>query len=163
MVPVTAQTGASTAPASITGLVTTSTGTAATATDISLSALQPISSTVMATIPLAGQSSTTANLTTAAGSTCPQKTDCASYTISVPALNPSVGVFAASASQSPAAPPAGPVSYIIDAFAFTTDGTSTPDCTPSELKTSATTTSTPLTVTSGMSSTAGTLEFSGCQ
>jgi Domain of unknown function (DUF4382) len=106
MVPVTAQTGTSTAPASITGLVTTSTGSAATAADISLSALQPISSSEMVTIPLAGQSATTVSLTTSAGSTCPGKTDCASYTLSVPALNPSVGVFVASATQKPAAPAA---------------------------------------------------------
>jgi hypothetical protein len=163
MVPMTAQTGASAAPASITGLVTTSTGTAATAADISLSALQPISSTAMVTIPLAGQSTTTANVTTVAGSTCPANADCAGYTLSVPALNPSVGAFVASAGQKPAAPPSGPVTYTIDVFAFTTDGTSTPDCTPSELKTGSTPTSTPLTVTSGMSSTAATLEFQGCQ
>lgn len=163
MVPVTAQTGTSTAPASITGLVTTSTGSAATAGDISLSALQPINSSEMVTIPLAGQSATSASLTTSAGSTCPGKTDCASYTLSVPALNPSVGVFVTSASQKPAAPAAGPVSYTIDAFAFTTDGTSTPDCSPSEEKTGSTTTNTLLTVTSGMSSTAATLAFSSCQ
>ena len=163
MVPVTAQTGASTAPASITGLVTTSTGSAATAADISLSALQPISSSVMITIPLAGQSATMANFTTAAGSSCPGKTDCAAYTLSVPALNPSVGLFVASASQNPAAPAAGPVSYTIDAFAFATDGTTTPDCSPSELKTNSTTTNATLTVTSGMSSSAATLTFVGCQ
>jgi hypothetical protein len=163
MIPVTAQAGASTAPASITGLVTTSTGSAATAADISLSALQPISSSVMVTIPFAGQSATTANITTAAGSTCPGKTDCASYTLSVPALNPSVGSFVAGASQKPVAPAAGPVSYTIDAFAFATDGTSTLDCSPSEVKTNSTTTSTPLTVTSGMSTSAATLAFSGCQ
>jgi len=163
MVPITAQIGASAAPASITGLVSTGTGTAATAADISLSALQPISSTAMVTIPLAGQSTTTANVTTVAGSTCPGNADCASYTLSVPALNPSVGAFVASTSQKPAPPPAGPVSYTIDAFGFTTDGTSTPDCSPSELKTSSTTANTPLTVTSGMSSTAATLEFSGCR
>lgn len=163
IVPVTAQTGATTAPASITGLVTTSTGGAATAADISLSALQPINSSEMATIPLAGQSATSASLTTSAGSTCPGNTDCASYTLSVPALNPSVGVFVASPTQKPAAPAAGPVSYTIDAFAFTTDGTSTPDCSPSEEKTGSTTTNALLAVTSGMSSTAATLAFSGCQ
>ena len=163
MVPVTAQTGTSTAPASITGLVTTSTGSAATAADISLSALQPISSSVMVTIPLAGQSATAANLTTAPGTSCPGNTDCASYTLSVPALNPSIGAFVASASQKPAVPMSGPVNYTIDAFAFTTDGTSTSDCNPSELKTSSTTTNTTLSVTAGMSSAAATLAFSGCQ
>jgi len=163
MVPVTAPTGASTAPASITGLVTTSTSSAATAADISLSALQPISSSVMVTIPLAGQSATAANLPTMPGTSCPGNTDCASYTLSVPALNPSIGVFVASTSQKPAVPMSGPANYTIDAFAFTTDGTSTPDCSPSELKTSSTTTNTTLSVTSGMSSAAATLAFSGCQ
>lgn len=162
MVPVTAQPG-STAPASITGLVTTSTGSVATAADISLSALQPISSSVMVTIPLAGQSATSANLATAPGSSCPGKADCATYTLSVPALNPSVGSFLASASQKPAAPAAGPANYTVDAFAFTTDGTNTLDCSPSELKTNSTTTNTPLTATSGTSSSAATLAFSGCQ
>jgi hypothetical protein len=163
MVPVIAQTGTSTTPASITGLVTTSTGSVATASDVSLSALQPITSSVLVAIPLAGQSATMANLTTAAGSTCPTNTDCASYTLSIPALNPSVGAFVASASQKPAAPAAGPVIYTIDAFAFTTDATSTPDCSPAELKTNLTSTNTPLTVTSGTSSTAATLAFVGCQ
>ena len=163
LVPVTPQTGASTAPASITGLVTTSTGSAGTVADISLSALQPISSSAMVTIPLAGQSASMANLTTVASSTCPAKTDCASYTLAVPALNPSVGAFVANASQKPAPPTAGPVSYTIDAFSFMTDGTGTPDCSPSELKTNSTATNTPLTVASGMTSTAATLAFSGCQ
>src|SRR5215469_2222873 len=163
LVPVTPQTGASTAPASITGLVTTSTGSAGTVADISLSALQPISSSAMVTIPLAGQSASMANLTTVASSTCPAKTDCASYTLAVPALNPSVGAFVANASQKPAPPTAGPVSYTIDAFSFMTDGTGTPDCSPSELKTNSTMTNTPLTVGSGMNSTAATLAFSGCQ
>ena len=162
-VPLTAQSGMSTAPASITGEVTTSTGTAATAADISLSALQPISSSLMITVPLAGQSATSANLTTAAGSTCPANTACASYTLSVPAINPSVGAFVAGPIQKPAAPMAGPVNYTIDAFAFTADGTGTADCNPSEMKTSSTATNNPLTVTSGQTTTAATLVFSGCQ
>lgn len=162
-VPLVAQSGMSTAPASITGQVTTSTGTAATAADISLSALQPISSSVLITVPLAGQSATSAHLTTAAGSSCPTNTACATYTLSVPAINPSVGAFTAGPSQKPAAPVAGLVNYTIDAFAFTTDGTTTPDCNPSEMQTSSTTMSGPLTVTSGQTSVAATLAFSGCQ
>lgn len=163
MVPVTAQTGTTTAPASITGQVTTSTGSAATVADISLSALQPINSSLMVTIPLVAQSATAANLTTAAGASCPAMTDCASYTLSVPALNPSVGAFVAGANQKPAVPATGPVNYTIDAFAFTADGTSTPNCSPSEMKTASTTINTPLTVTSGTSVTAASLAFSGCQ
>jgi hypothetical protein len=162
-VPLVAQTGTNTAPGSITGQITTSTGSAATAADISLTALQPISSSTMVTVPLAGQSAAAANLTTAAGTTCPANTDCASYTLSVPALNPSVGTFTAAASQKPAAPVAGPANYEIDAFAFTTDGTSTLNCSPSEMKTSSTITNTPLTATSGQSVAAATLAFSACQ
>lgn len=163
LLPLVAQIGTSTAPGSITGQITTSTGTAATAADISLSALQPIGSGVLVTVPLAGQSAAAANLTTSAGTTCPANTDCAGYTLSVPALNPSVGVFAAAAAQKPAAPAAGPVNYTIDAVAFTTDGTSTPNCSPSEMQTSSTATNTPLTAISGQTSTAATLAFSGCQ
>ncbi len=162
-VPLVAETGSATGPASITGEITTSTGSAATAADISLSALQPISSSLLATIPLASQASATANLSTAAGASCPANTDCATYTLSVPALNPSIGAFTAAASQKPAAPASGAVTYTLDAHAFTTDGTSTPDCSPSDLQTSSTTTNTPMTVTAGASTSAATLAFSGCQ
>jgi len=163
LVPVVAQTGMNTNPASITGLVTTTTGSSASAADISITALQPITSSVMVTVPLAGQSATSAHLTTAANASCPTNADCASYTMMVPAMNPSVGTFAAAASQTPTPPIAGAVNYTIDAFAFMTDGSSTPDCSPSEVKTGSTASNVPLTVTSGQSSTAATLTFSGCQ
>lgn len=163
IVPVVAQSGINTAPASITGQVTTSTGSAGTAADVSISALLPAGSSLMVTVPLAGQSATSAQLTTVATAGCPTNTDCATYTLSVPAMNPSVGAFVAGSSQKPAPPMAGPVTYTIDAFAFTTDGTNTPDCTASETKTSATSMNAPLTVTSGQSSMAATLAFSGCQ
>lgn len=162
-VPLVAETGPAATPASITGQITTSTGSAATAADISLSALLPISSSRMVTIPLAEQSASAANLTTASAANCPSKTDCATYTLSVPALNPSVGAFTTSGAQKPAAPAAGPVTYTIDAFGFTTNSTATPDCMPSELKVSTTTTKAPLNATPGASVTAATLAFTGCQ
>lgn len=163
VVPVVAQSGTNTAPAFITGEVTTSTGSAATSADISISALQSVSSSLMVTVPLAGQSATAAELTTAPGASCQTNTACANYTLSVPALNPSVGAFVAGASQKPALPAAGAVNYTIDAFAFTTDGTGAPNCNPSEIKTNMTTTNSPLTATSGQSTTAATSTFSGCQ
>ncbi len=162
-VPMVAETGPATGPASVTGEITTSTGSAATGADIALSALQPISSSLLVTIPLAAQSAATANLSTAAGASCTAKTDCATYTLSVPALNPSIGAFTAAATQKPAPPAAGAVSYTLDARAFTTDGTSTPDCSPSDLQTSSTATNTPLTVTAGANTSAATIAFSGCQ
>jgi hypothetical protein len=162
-VPLVEQMGSSTAPASLTGQVTTSTGSAATSADISLSALQPTTPSLMVTVPLATQSATTANLTTSAGSGCPAKTDCATYTLAVPGMNPSVGAFTASAVQKPAAPASGAVNYTIDARASTIASTPVADCSPSDVQTSSTTTNTALEAMPGMSATAATLAFSGCQ
>jgi hypothetical protein len=165
-VPLVAQAGGNMTPASITGQITTSTGTAGTVADISLSTLQPITengSTVLVTIPLAAQSSATASLETAMGTSCPAKTDCVSYTLAVAAGNPSVGEFSTSGIQKPAAPASGPVNYTMDAVAFVPGGTGTLDCSPSEMQTSSTSTNANLTVTAGNSTTAATLAFSGCQ
>lgn len=153
------------APASITGTVTTSTGSAATAADITLSALEPItvnSTSLLVTVPLAMQSAVTVNVTTASGASCAANTDCASYTLSVPAANPSVGAFSTSGHQTPAPPAAGPVQYTIDAAAFAPGMAGQSDCSPSELQTSQTSASAPLVVTSGTSVTAATLAFTGC-
>ena len=165
-VPLVAQAGANTTAASITGQITTSTGSAGTAADISLSVLQPISvngATVLVTIPLAAQSAATASLATAAAATCPAKTDCVSYTLSVAAANPSVGAFSTTGTQQPAAPLSGPVGYTVDAIAFVPGGAAVLDCSPSEMQTSSTTSNANLTVTAGASVTAATLGFTGCQ
>lgn len=161
-VPVTA---AST-PASITGQVTTSTGNAGTAADLSVSALQQISvnnATLLITTPLAQQSAATATLTTASGPSCPANTDCVSYTLSIPAANPSVGTFTAGGNQNPAPPAPGTVNYTVDANAFVPGSAGQADCSPSNLQTSQTDTNAPLTVTPGGGVTAATLAFSGCQ
>ena len=161
-VPLVAQAGA---PASITGQITTSTGSAGTAADISLSVLQPISvnsTTVLVTIPLAAQSAATVSLATAAAA-CPAKTDCVSYTLSVAAANPSVGAFSTSGTQQPAAPVSGPVGYTVDAIAFVPGGGNALDCNPSEMQTSSNTSNTTLTVVPGTSVTAASLAFTGCQ
>jgi hypothetical protein len=165
-VPLVAQAGTDKSVASITGQITTSTGSAGTIADISLSALQPISvnnTTVLVTIPLAAQSAATASLTTAAATTCPAKTDCASYTLAVAAANPSVGTFSTGGTQQPGAPASGPVGYTVDATALVPGGSGALDCTPSEMQTNSTTTNTNLTVAPGASVTAATLAFTGCQ
>jgi hypothetical protein len=157
-VPLVAQAGTDKSAASITGQITTSTGSAGSIADISLSVLQPISvnsMTVLITIPLAAQSAATASLTTAGAATCPAKTDCASYTLAVAAANPSVGTFSTSGTQQPSAPASGPVGYTVDALAAV--------CTPAEMQTSSTASNTNLTVLPGSSVTAATLAFSGCQ
>jgi hypothetical protein len=146
------------APASILGTITSSNGMAGIPADLTLSALQSVmgnGGNLLVTIPLAAQSASTATLTTAPNMSCPANTDCVSYTLSVPAANPSVGTFNSSGDQSPAPPAAGTVGYTLDAIATT--------CTPSHLQTNQTSTNAPLAVTSGMSVTAKTLAFTGCQ
>lgn len=162
-VPLTAQAGVNQAPGSITGTITTSTGSAATSADISVSALQSItvnSSSLLITVPLAAQSGTSVNVSTAASASCPANTDCANYALTVPAANPSVGAFNTSGTQTPAAPAGGNVDYTVDARAFLA---SAPDCSSPDMQTSLTSTSTPLSVLAGVSVSAQTLAFSGCQ
>jgi Domain of unknown function (DUF4382) len=151
------------APASITGQITTTTGSAGTVADLSVSALQSIGSGVLVTVPLAHQSMAAATLTTATGAGCPANTDCASYTLSVPAMNPSVGTFSSSGTQTPSAPASGAVNYMVDAIAFVPGSAGQLDCSPSDLQTNQTSASTSLTVTAGGSVTAATLAFNGCQ
>jgi hypothetical protein len=165
-VPLVAQAGANTTAASLTGQVTTSTGSAGTVADVSVSLLQPITvngTTLLITIPLAAQSKATASLTTAASATCPAKTDCVSFTLSAAAANPSVGAFSTSGTQQPAAPISGPVGYTVDANAFVPGGGGTLDCNPSEMQTSSTVSNASLMVSPGTSVTAATLAFTGCQ
>jgi hypothetical protein len=153
------------APASIMGTITTSTGSAGTTADLTLSALQSImvnGGNLLVTVPLAAQSASTATLMTAPGMSCPGKTDCTSYTLSVPAANPSIGAFSSSGNQSPAPPATGAVNYTLDAVAFVPGSAGQADCSPSDLQTSQTSSSTPLQVTLGVSATAATLAFTGC-
>jgi hypothetical protein len=165
-VPLIAQAGMVMSPASITGQITTGTGSTGTVADISLSMLQPVlenGTTVLVTIPLAAQSSATTSVTTTADASCPANTDCASYTLSVPAANPSLGSFSTSGVQTPAVPSSGPVNYTVDAIAFVPGGSGMLDCSPSELQTGLSITNTSLVVTAGTSVTSATLAFTGCQ
>jgi hypothetical protein len=152
-------------PGSINGTVTSSGGGAGVTVDVTLSALQSITvnaNTYQVTIPLAAQSTATAALSTAAGVSCPAGTDCATYTLSVPASTPSVGTFTSGSNQSPAPPVVGPASYTVDAQAFLTGQAPQTDCTPSDLQTSQTAGNAPLLATSGVNVTAATLAFTGC-
>ncbi|HEV2493131.1 MAG TPA: DUF4382 domain-containing protein [Terriglobia bacterium] len=158
-----AETG-TTGPGTITGQITTTTGTAATAADVTLLALQSATpsggSAIPVTIPVfAG--STALPLPTAAG-TCPANTDCATYTLLVPASNPSVGTFA-SGGTTYSTPTAPPILYTIEADATTTASTPTADCNPSTVPISTDNANNPLAVTAGGSVTAATIAFTACQ
>ncbi len=152
-IPMLPTTGTNTGPTTITGKVTTSTGSAATAANIRLAALQSIAGGTMVTVPLAAQSSATASLTTASGGSCPVNTDCVSYTVEVPGVNANVGAVGGPYMQGTTTP----VAFTMDALASTISPSGNPDCTPPEQQTTA------ITVTPGATPSAPDLVFSGCQ
>jgi len=73
---------------------------------------------------------------------CPVNTDCATYTLGIPASNPSIGTFNTTGVQQPAAPMGGAVNYTLDAQAFVPGGGGQADCSPSDLQTNMTNTNT---------------------
>ncbi len=168
-VPVVAETGAATGPATIQGLVTAVSGTPPTTTgasvDVVASALQsvPVSSSSSRPITIPLRSDSTPTVITAPNPpaiTCPTGTNCALYTLVVPASNPSVGTFSA-AGTTFSMPAAGDVLYSIEAQAFTPTG-GAPICSPSRQTTDKDSNAQPLKVTAGKTVKAQQLDFTGC-
>jgi hypothetical protein len=160
-IPMVAQTGANLADASISGTVTTSSGAAGTADDITLYAMQQVtinSSSVNVIIPLAQQSSATASLTTASGGSCPSNTYCATYTLAVPAMWPNLGTFSAGGTTYTQGT-ATPVAYSVGAQAFS-GGVSA--CSSPEVVVNTLSGGGALTVTPGGAVTAANIVFNGC-
>jgi len=144
------------APATIAGTITSSTGSAATAVDLSVSALLSAGSSLMVTVPLAAQSASTATLTTVNDVSCAAGTDCATYSLSAPAANPSIGAYVSGPAQSPAPPASGTVSYTVEGRSYVPGSAGQSDCSPSSMQSS-------LAVTPGANVSATTLAFTGCQ
>ncbi|MDT8071091.1 MAG: DUF4382 domain-containing protein [Terriglobia bacterium] len=162
-IPMVAQTGTNTTDASITGSVTTTTGSAATPADITLFAMEQVTlsgSSVKVIIPLAQQSSSTASVTTATGS-CGSNKDCATYTMAVPAMWPNIG--AAQSNSYTQDTTTTPIKYIVGGTAYVPSSGSTLDCTPSEVLVSTAQGGGDLTVTPGTTSTASSMDFTACQ
>lgn len=155
-----ATTGTSTGPGSITGTITSANSVpAGTIADLTISALQQVTTAggpLTVTIPLAQQSSATATATTQAGATCATKTDCASYTLSVPGVNPSLAAFSSSGTNYTAGA-SGAASYTVEAQAFVPQSGGTQDCTPPVQMTAV------VSVTPGQPVQAATVTFTGCQ
>ncbi len=132
-IPIVAETGVNTSPATITGQITTTTGMAPTQADISLAAFQ-LSNGVLVTIPPLASSAP--DVTTQSVATCPPNTDCVGYTLIVPSSNPSVGIFSVNPATSYSIPAGPPISYSINAQAFNISSSlnpGAPDCSPSSL------------------------------
>jgi hypothetical protein len=120
------------------GTVTSQNGSnAGTVADVSLSALESVSSTLY-TVPLpptATQSAATLSVETAASSgsvTCAAGTDCADYTMLVPSGSAYIGAWSSGGATLTVSPSAA--AYVVDGIAFVPGSGGTPNCTPSEVQ-----------------------------
>jgi hypothetical protein len=141
---------------SVTSQNSTNSGTVA---DIQLSALEADSGSgttyTILLLPEAQQPSGTLALETAASSSCATVTDCATYSIMLPAGGPYVGAYSASGvtlTQSSSL-----ATYVIDGLAFVPSSGGAADCSPSEQKTQ------PYVLTSNFNVPVQTLAFTQCQ
>lgn len=175
-IPLVAETGA-TAPAQLQGFVTASTGSAVATIDASLSALQTVptgaSTTRQVTIPLQNIPATTVTpevdstgtIAVSSNSTCPAgspaNSNCAQYTLVVPASNPNVGLFSSSG-VSYTAPAAGDVLFTVDARAALPLSGGAPDCSPSDIMASKNATAQPLKVLPATTTNVARIDFTGC-
>jgi len=175
-IPLIAEIGA-TGPAVFQGFVTATNGATAGTIDVSLSALQAVpngpATTLQVTIPLQTipATNTTAEIdstglisvssNTACPSGAPANSNCAQYTLVVPASNASVGIFSASGFTY-SVPPTGDVLFTVDARAAVPLSGGTPDCTPSEQMVAKDSSALPLKALSATMTTVAEIDFSSC-
>jgi hypothetical protein len=165
-IPMHAQASPNTQQGFITGIVSTAGSSGNISEDLVLSAQQQMTingSNVQVTIPLAQQQSTLLSATTVSNGSCPANTDCVTYTLALPAALPYLGAFSTSGASYTQIPGSS-VNYTVQAMAFQPGSGSTATCSPSEQTTSVQQDgTTPLALTSGLTVTAKTLPFTGCQ
>ena len=158
--------GASTGPGTIQGTITAINGTTGATIDADVSALQSVtvsSTSHTFTVPLFANSKA-ADVKVTSGTSCPTGAPtgafCGSYTLVVPASNPTVGTFSAGKTTI-TAPATGDVLYTVEADASnpTSDAAM---CSPSSQTTSKDGAAMPLKVTAGATTTAAELDFTGC-
>jgi hypothetical protein len=157
-IPIFPQPGPNQAPANITGQITTVGASGGVSVDLSVSMLQSISvagKSLSFTVPQVAPLAPTLSIATEANGSCPANTNCGNYTLTVPATNPMVGVFATTGTTYSQV--TGSVPYVVDAFAFVPGSGNTPDCSPTEMK------SIGLSVSGGATVNAPVLAFLGCR
>jgi hypothetical protein len=175
-IPLIAETGA-TAPAVLQGFVTATNAGAPAQIDVGLSALQVITVSGGANrglnIPLetiqktatSPEVDSTSSLSVTSATNCPSgapaNTNCAQYTLVVPASNPNIGVFTAG-NVSYTAPTPAPVLFTVDAIAAKPMSGGTPSCTVPEQTTSNDINGMPLAVKPATTSDVARIDFSGC-
>jgi Domain of unknown function (DUF4382) len=174
-IPLVAETGA-TAPAVLQGFVTATKGTSAATADVTLAALQTValsgSGSRQITVPLESANggatpavASTGTVSVEANTNCPvgapANSNCAQYTLVVPASNPNVGVFSSSG-VTYTAPTSGDVLFTVDAQAFVPMSGGTKDCMPSEITTSKDDGGLTLKAIAATTTKVARIDFSGC-
>ena len=165
-VPLNAEAGPPSGPATLQGFVTATTGSSAAAIDASVFALQTISlGGVTRPVTIPAQSGSTPNISVEPDAACPPGAPanaiCAEYALVEPASNPRVGIFSAGTIfYSPPSP--GDVLYSVraDAHVPLSGGVST--CTPSSKTTTLDSSGDPLKADPSATVTVAELDFSGC-
>src|SRR6266567_4317174 len=157
--------GASTGPGTIQGTITAINGTTGASIDATVSALQSVTVSSMShtfTVPLFAKSSSDVTVTssTSCPMTAPKGAFCGSYSLVVPASNPTIGTFSAGKTTI-TSPATGDVLYAVEADATNPTSGATM-CSPSSQTTSKDATAMPLKVTAGATTTAAELDFTGC-
>jgi hypothetical protein len=163
--PLRAETGLSTDPATLQGFVTATQGGSPATIDASVSALQTISvGGAMRAVTIPAQAVSIPDVPVESDTSCPSgvtNANCAQYTLVEPASNPSVGSFSAG-SITYVAPAGGDVPYSIRALAQVPLSGGTLACSPSTLTTNQDSVGNPLKVTAGMTVEPARIDFSGC-
>ena len=176
MIPLIVETGA-TAPAVLQGFVTATKGTSAATADVTLAALQTValsgSASRQITVPLESINAvgatpavdSTGTISVEANTSCPVgapvNSNCAQYTLVVPASNPNVGIFSSSG-VSYTVPATGDVLFTVDAQAFVPMSGGTKDCMPSEIPTSKDDGGLALKAIAATTTKVARIDFSGC-
>ena len=176
MIPLIAETGA-TAPAVLQGFVTATKGTSAATADVTLAALQTValsgSASRQITVPLESinavaampEVDSTGMISVEVNTSCPTgapvNSNCAQYTLVVPASNPNVGIFSSSG-VSYTVPATGDVLFTVDARAFVPMSGGMKDCVPSEFPTSKDDGGLALKAIAATTTKVARIDFSGC-
>jgi len=162
-----AETGDPQGPATLQGFVTATTGSSGAAIDATVSALQSVTPSGgaprLVTIPAEGASipSLSVESNTSCPATAPPNTNCAQYTLIVPASNPSVGVFSGGSIMF-SQPATRDVLYSVRVEAFVPLDGGTTDCMPASHTTDQDANNNPLKVTAGATTTPKEIDFTGC-
>jgi Domain of unknown function (DUF4382) len=166
-IPLVPETGPSSAPATLQGYVTATTGSAVASIDVSVSALQTVTlgSGASLTVTIPGENGSISNISLNSNTNCPAtaplNANCGQYTLVEPASNPSVGTFSAG-KITYSAPASGDVLYSIGANAFLPLSGGLIDCSPPSKTTSMDANGNPLKAIPGGTVTPHEIDFGGC-